>query len=218
MKTTIVIVDDHPIMRDGLTMLLSNTSYEVVAVAGDAAEAMKQISQHKPALALIDLMLGESNALNLIAELAEAVPETRLLCLSMHGDETYAEPAALAGAMGYVTKASASRVLLDAIDVVLSGSTYFRSDVQRSLLRRARGLSQTSVLKPLASLTPRELEILQLIGVGRSKGKIAEQIDRSPNTVEAHRSNIKRKLGLETNAELIRFAALNLPQPKLSES
>ena len=214
MNQTIVLVDDHPIVREGLaTLLHAVPGYRVVAQAGNARDGLDAVRAHRPGIAVVDLMLGDTLALRLIEEIAQSCPDTGVVCISMHSDAAYAEPAALAGALGYVNKANVSRTILDAIDSVLRGVPYFPPEVQQNLLRRARGQAAKPTT-PLAALSPREIEILRMIGEGLTKQQIAERIGRSANTVEAHRTNIKRKLGLDNNAELIRFSALNLlPAP-----
>lgn len=212
MSHTLVLIDDHPIVRDGLvTLFHASPNYRVLAQAGDEAAGLAAVRAHRPDVALVDLMLGDALTLPLIGTIAREFPETAVVCISMHSDAAYAEPAALAGAMGYVNKANAGRTILDAIASVLRGVPYFPPDVQQRLLRRARGLAPQSTT-PLGMLSTREIEILGFIGQGMKKQQIAERIGRSANTVETHRTNIKRKLNLDTNAELIRFAALNLPQ------
>lgn len=212
MSKTIVLIDDHPIVRDGLaTLFQSVTGYHVVAQAGTETEGLEAVRRYKPDIAVVDLMLADTLALNLIASIARDCPDTGVVCISMHSDAAYAEPAALAGALGYVNKANVSRTILDALDSVLRGIPFFPPDVQQNLMRRARGHSLPAT--PLTLLSAREIEILHLIGRGLTKQQIGERIGRSANTVEAHRSNIKRKLGLENNFELIRYSTLNLPQP-----
>ncbi|WP_183606426.1 response regulator transcription factor [Paraburkholderia silvatlantica] len=210
MIKTIVLIDDHPIVREGLANLLNAVgSYKVVGESGTAPEGLEAIRALKPDVALVDLMLNNSLALGLIEQSTQECPNTKVICVSMHSDAAYAQPVALAGASGYINKANASKTILDAIDVVLRGELYFPKEVHQNFLDSVRGVKSAST--QLMALSSREIEILQWIGHGLTKHQIAERINRSANTVEAHRSNIKRKLGLQSNAELIRFAALNLP-------
>ncbi|WP_430227729.1 response regulator [Paraburkholderia tropica] len=210
MIKTIVLIDDHPIVREGLANLLNSVAiYKVVGEAGTAKDGIEAIRALKPDVAVIDLMLNDVLALDLIEQTTHECQNTKVICVSMHSDAAYAQPVALAGASGYVNKANASKTILDAIDVVLSGALYFPKEVHQNLLNSVRGIKTAST--PLMSLSSREIEVLRWIGQGLTKHQIAEHINRSANTVEAHRTNIKRKLGLQSNAELIRFAALNLP-------
>lgn len=209
---TVVLVDDHPIVRDGLTALFdAEGSYRVVAQAGTAREAEAMIEEHRPALAVVDLMLDDETSVPLVKLLATRFPSTKTLCVSMHNEAAYGELVARAGASGFVTKAQAGRAIIDAANAVLAGRLYFTADT----IKRAMG--QGAERSPNATpgvdlLTARELQILQLVGAGLTKQLIADRIERSANTVEAHRSNIKRKLGLSSNAELLRFSLLHFPQ------
>jgi DNA-binding NarL/FixJ family response regulator len=210
MNKRIILVDDHPIVREGLAALLASVpGNEVVAQIGEASEVLPNIERLNPDLVIMDMMLGDTIALPLIKEIARRSPGTAILCISMYGDAAYAEQAALAGAMGYLTKSNMGRAILDAVESVLRGAPHFPADIQHRILRRARG--ETTLPRVFSDLSRREVEILRLIGQGKTKQQIAEDIGRSPNTVEAHRTNIKRKLNCATNAELMRFAILNLP-------
>lgn len=210
MTKSIVLIDDHPIVLEGLSNLLRSVpAYRVAGIAGSEREGLDLVRALRPDLVIVDLMLDGALALKLIERIVAECAETRVICISMHSEAAYAEPVALAGALGYINKAQVGRTILDAIAAVLEGKPHFPPEVQLNLLRRARGLRTERA--PLAALSPRELEVLHLIGQGMTKQQIGERIGRSANTVEAHRSNIKRKLGLQSNAELIRFATLHLP-------
>lgn len=210
MTKSIVLIDDHPIVLEGLRHLLASVpEYRVVGTASSQHEGLELVRRLRPDVVVVDLVLGDVLALKLIERIVNDHPDTRVICISMHSDAAYAEPVALAGALGYINKAQVGRTILTAISAVLQGNTYFPPEVQLSLLRRARGLRIDR--SPLAALSARELEVLHLIGQGMTKNEIGDRIGRSANTVEAHRSNIKRKLDLRSNAELIRFATLHLP-------
>jgi DNA-binding NarL/FixJ family response regulator len=210
MTQRIILVDDHPIVRDGLAALLASvTGYEVVAQVGLADDVLPAIEQLRPDLVVLDVMLGDTLAIPLIKDITRCSASTAILCVSMYGDASYAEQAALAGAMGYLTKSNMGRAILDAIESVLRGVPHFPSEIQHRLLRRARG--ELVVSDAVGELSRREIEILRMIGQGQTKQQIANSIGRSPNTVEAHRTNIKRKLNCASNSELMRFAILNLP-------
>lgn len=210
MNKRIILVDDHPIVREGLAALLASVSgYEIVAQIGAASDVLESIERMRPDLVIMDVMLGDTIAIPLIKDLARIAPETAILCISMYGDAAYAEQAALAGAMGYLTKSNMGRAILDAIESVLRGVPHFPPEIQNRILRRARG--EVALPRAVSELSRREVEILRMIGQGKTKQQIADCIGRSPNTVEAHRTNIKRKLNCATNAELMRFAILNVP-------
>ncbi|WP_322056222.1 response regulator transcription factor [Paraburkholderia sp. J63] len=207
---SIVLIDDHPIVLEGLSNLLKSVpDYRVLGTASNEHDGFNLVREFRPDVVIVDLVLGDTFALKLIERIAAEYAETRVICMSMHSDAAYAEPVALAGALGYINKAQVGRTILDVIASILNGKPHFPPEVQLNLLRRARGLR--SGHSPLAALSPREVEVLHLIGQGMTKQQIGERIGRSPNTVETHRSNIKRKLELQSNAELIRFATLNMP-------
>lgn len=206
----ICIIDDHPLIILGYkTLIQSMAGLECVGEASTLIAAQKLIQETQPDVAVIDIAIGHESGLDLLAYVLGNAPDTAALCMSMHSEEIYGEKAALAGALGYVNKQSASRVFLDAIQSVAAGKPYFSTKVQKLLLSRARGESRSA--DPVATLTMREAEILRFVGLGMTKYEISVKISRSPNTVEAHRTNIKRKLGIETNNGLIRLALSVFP-------
>ena len=205
-KKKIFVVDDHPMMRDGLVQLIAQENDLVLCgEADDAAPALEQIERIKPDLALVDITLRSSNGLELIKDLQLRAPETAVLVISMHDESLYAERVLRAGGRGYVMKQEGGKRLMEAIRHVLSGKTYVSEKMSAKILeifsgRRGAGSS------PVETLTDREFEVFQLIGQGLNTKEIAGKLHVSAKTIEVHRVNIKQKLDIGTAPELIRFA------------
>jgi DNA-binding NarL/FixJ family response regulator len=196
--TRLLIVDDHPLVRDGLRARLSSLpSLEVVGEAGNAAEAMAQLAHAKPDLVLMDVGMKDVNGIALTQRLLAEQPGLLVLMLSMYDNPEYVNRAMQAGARGYVLKDAPASDIVDAIAAVTAGGTFLSPAVSGRLFR-----SQTP--RPVMSL--RESEILACLARGRSSKQIAQELDLSVRTVESHRQNIKRKLNLDGQAELIKYA------------
>ncbi|WGG48965.1 response regulator [Rugamonas sp. DEMB1] len=194
----ILLVDDHPLVRDGLRARLEAVaSFRVVAEAGGAAEALEQAALHEIDLVLMDINMRGGNGIEATARFKQAFPRIAVLILSMHDKLEYVSQAIQAGARGYVLKDAPGKDIVVAIETVMSGGIYYSAALARQL---AKPLSQES------QLTSREHEVLRHIANGESNKQIARALDLSVRTVETHRLNIKRKLGIEGQAELIRFA------------
>ena len=194
----ILIVDDHPMVREGLVARLQAVPrFEVVGEAGGRAEALAQLARTTPDVVLMDVGLKDINGIALGAEMLAAQPAVRLLMFSMYDNPEYVQRALTAGARGYVLKDAPATEIVSAIDAVAAGGTFLSAAVSGRLFR---GQS------PKPVLTPRESEILTALGRGASSKQIARELDLSVRTVEAHRQSIKRKLELEGQAELIRYA------------
>lgn len=204
-KRRILIVDDHPVLRHGLQQILNaEEDLLVCAEAHDAGSALESLRQSKPDLALVDITLAGMNGIELIKYMKAESERLPIIVLSMHDESLYAMRALRAGANGYVMKAAAQGQILDAIRKVLAGEIYVSQVFGAQLIyKTVRGIGGDS---PIEGLTDRELEVLQLIGQGKGSREIAEQLHLSVKTIESHRLHIKEKLGLETAAELVRFA------------
>lgn len=204
-KTRLLIVDDHAIVRRGLAMLLSRyPEFEVVAEASGRAEALEKLEGGQIDVAIIDLALKDGDGLGLIRDIREKWPKIPCLVLSMHDENEYAERALRAGASGYVMKENADESIVDALRAVLRGRLYFGPDVAARLMRRGAGARTEG--EGIVTLTEREREIFRLLGQGLSSKKIADALGLSERTVEVHRSSIKRKLGCEDTAQMLRMA------------
>lgn len=203
----ILLVDDHPLVREGLrARLQAGGGCEVTAEAGNAEAAMQALLREQPDLVLMDVGLkgSEANGIELAARMIERCPELRVLMFSMYDNPEYVQRALQAGARGYVLKDAAADELLAAIEAVRSGGTFLSPGVTRRLFR-------AQAPKPL--LTPRESEILSAMARGESSKQIARALDLSVRTVETHRQNIKRKLELDSPADLMRYALEHARNP-----
>ena len=203
----VLVVDDHALVRNGLTALvLGQADMDISGEADSPAQALS-ILEHSPAhVAIVDLSLKEGNGIQLIKDLKHRHPEIRIVVSSMHEETTYAERALQAGAMAYIHKGEESHRILDAIRSVMSGKIFVSEQISNRLLTKAaRGphaVERTSV----ELLTDRELQVFELIGQGLATSKIAEQLHLSPKTVDTHRQKIREKLNLENAAALSHFA------------
>ena len=194
----VLLVDDHPLVRDGLVARFEDTDdIEVVGQAGDAAEALRQVAAARPDVVLMDIGMRDVSGIELTAQLIERDPSQIVLILSMYDGTEYVQRAMAAGARGYVLKDSPSSEILSAIRTVFAGGTYLSAALSQRLFR----LPTERVL-----LSQREEEILTLLGEGRASKQIARTLDISVRTVESHRQSIRRKLDLDGQAELIRYA------------
>jgi len=206
-KQRILIVDDHPLLRQGVAGLIDREpDLQVCGEAPSAAEALQAVSSLRPDLALVDISLGGRSGLELIKDLKiqhEALP---VLVLSMHDESLYAERVLRAGAQGYVTKKAGGKALLQAIREVLAGRVFLSDQMSSKLLQNLAGMRPGKPASPLESLTDREFEVFQLIGDGHSSRRIAETLHVSIKTVEAHRANMKAKLKLKAGTDLVHYA------------
>jgi DNA-binding NarL/FixJ family response regulator len=195
----ILLVDDHPLVRDGLRARLETISHlTVVAEAGNATEALELAAKQNIDLALMDINLsGGMNGIELTSRFNTLFPEIAVLMLSMHDKAEYVMQAIQAGARGYVLKDAPAIDIITAIDTVMSGGIYYSAGLAKQLSRP---------MPPAMLLTAREREVLRCIATGKSNKHIAREMNLSVRTVETHRLNIKRKLGIEGQADLIRFA------------
>lgn len=207
-KTKILVVDDHPLVRERVAELINQEPDLVVCgEAEDAAQALKAVAEHKPALAIIDITLKDTYGIELIKQLKDLYPDLPTLVLSMHDESLYGERALRAGARGYLTKQEATKKVVDAIRRVLRGDIYVSDKLAGSLVRKvAGGNQQAAGGSPVDVLTDRELEVFQLLGQGLTVKEVAERLFVSAKTVEAHREHIKQKLNFKTSNELLRFA------------
>jgi DNA-binding NarL/FixJ family response regulator len=212
-KKRVFLVDDHPIVRQGLTQLINNEpDLAVVGQGEDAYASLKAMRAANPDLALVDISLKDADGLELLKELKAGGAEFPVLILSMHDESLYAERALRAGARGYVMKQEPPDVLLGAVRRVLAGEIYVSPKMGATLLKRMVGGSkEATAASPMERLTDRELEVFRLIGGGQTVRQIADGLCLSIKTVEAHREHIKEKLSLKTSAELLRFAIRNTP-------
>ncbi len=202
MSARILIVDDHPIVRQGLKLMI-NAEADLV-IAGEAQseqEARDMVRELKPDAVIVDLTLGDGDGFNVVRHLHAHYPEVKVLVLSMHEESVYAERLLAEGASGYIMKQAVTDQLVTALRTVLRGELYLSESLQQRLTRRAGGDGDLR-----RRLSVRELQVLSLIGDGQSTREIAEALSLSVKTIESHRAAIKRKLGLETSAQMVQYA------------
>lgn len=206
-KRRILIVDDHPLVRQGLSVLLNREEdIEVVSQAKDHDQAIDALKSHGLDLAIVDLSLRDSSGIDLIREIKAEYPHLAVLVLSWHEEEFYVERALRAGANGYVTKDVHHTEIVKAVRKVLSSGVYVSHRIAGAMLKRvAESPSHASgFIEDL--LTSREMEVLEQLGRGMTMAQIARRWDRSTRTVESHCANIKRKLRLDSSRELLQRA------------
>ncbi|MCB0832802.1 MAG: response regulator transcription factor [Bacteroidetes bacterium] len=208
-KITVVIADDHPMVRSGLKNILDREpDFEVVGEASDGEEALLAIQKFNPAVAIIDISMPKMNGAETTRVVVKKFPQTRILILTMHEDEAYIGKLIEAGAHGYILKDSSGEEIVKALRRVASGERYFSSSAYQLIGKRFSENKKNPAVddEALSSLTPRELEILNFIADGMSTPDIAKKLFLSPRTVDTHRANIMHKLRVHTATALVRLA------------
>jgi len=204
MSIRILIADDHGIVRGGMRLLLERQpDIEVVAEAVDGLDAVEKALAVKPDLCVLDISMPRMTGLQATRQIRAHLPVTRVLILSMHDDERYLFDALKAGAAGYVLKREVDHALLDAVRAVSRGEAFLTNAVERSLIREWMSDDFTGPDEPLS---PREQEVLKLIAEAYTNKRIAETLHVAEKTVESHRANLLRKLGMRDRVELVRYA------------
>lgn len=207
-KIRIVLVDDHAVLRAGLTALLNaEADMTVVGEAGDGAASLPVVADRQPDVVLLDINMPNMGGLDALGELRKVAPKSRVLILTMHDDQTYLRQALAQGAAGYVLKQAADTELLTAIRTVYHGGAFLHPSHAQSLLAPTpvATAGQTNS-NDLSLLSERELEVLKLIALGHANKEIAEMLFLSVKTVETYKTRIMEKLNLTSRAALVRFA------------
>jgi DNA-binding NarL/FixJ family response regulator len=202
MTARILIVDDHPIVRQGLKLMINaEPDLTISGEAQNEQEARDLVRELTPDAVIVDLSLGTGDGFNVVRHLHAHYPEIKVLVLSMHEESVYAERLLAEGASGYIMKQAVTDQLVDALRTVLRGQIYLSEPLQQRMSQRENTDGDLR-----SRLSARELQVLSLIGDGLSTREIAESLSLSVKTIESHRAAIKRKLGLETNAQLVQYA------------
>jgi DNA-binding NarL/FixJ family response regulator len=206
-KHRVFIVDDHPLVREGLTNLMNGQNDLIVCgEAKDSAEAIHGIAKGRPDVAVIDISLTNESGLELVKHLAKQFPQVAVVVLSMHDETLYAERALRAGARGYVMKHETSKNVLASIRRVLAGGVYVSDRIVNRMALRLTSSRRPVLTSPVERLSDRELEIFQLLGQGRSPSEIAGDLNLSLKTVQAYCARAKEKFGVTSLTELLRAA------------
>jgi DNA-binding NarL/FixJ family response regulator len=209
-ETTIVLAEDHQIVRQGLRALLEpEADFQIVGEAADGSEALQLAERMRPDVMIVDLMMPGLSGLEVTRQVAQRSPKTRVIILSAFDNEAYVTEALGNGAAGYVLKKSSAADLVQAVREVIAGHRYLSPTLsERAIEAYVRFIQEVrdSALDPYETLTPREREVLHLAAEGYTNAEIAARLSISRRTVETHRANMMRKLGLRTPTDLIRYA------------
>ncbi|HET7107866.1 MAG TPA: response regulator transcription factor [Candidatus Acidoferrum sp.] len=201
---SILIADDHAVVRAGLrTLLESRPRWQVCAEAADGRDAVEKAAKHKPQIAILDIGMPLLNGVEAARQIRKSSPATEILILTMHESDDLVQQVVEAGARGYILKDEADRALLDAVHALSQHKPFFSTRVSEAAATSDNSKSSRS------RLTPREREILQLLAEGKSNKEVANLLNISVNTAEAHRANIMLKLDFHSLAELIMYAIRN---------
>jgi two-component system, NarL family, response regulator DegU len=221
MKTKIVIIDDHQLFREGVKRILDfEPDFEVVAEGDDGNEALQLVEQYDPDVVIMDINMPSVNGVEATKQLVEANPDTKVIILSIHDDETYVTHALQTGARGYLLKEMDADALIQAVKVVAEGGSYLHPKVTHSLVKEYRRLAsqgqastylmqEVEVRRPLHLLTRRECEVLQLLADGKSNRGIGEALYISEKTVKNHVSNILQKMNVNDRTQAVVVAIKN---------
>lgn len=207
----LVVADDHPLMRRGICGLLeAEPGWEVVAKASNGREAIDAVSKSKPDVLVIDLAMPELNGLTATREILRLFPKLGVVLLTMHNTDQSVREVLESGARGYVLKSDAEQDLVAAVKAVAAGKPFFTANITEIVLKGYLNRTATSEpAKALSGLTTRERQVVQLLVEGKGNKDVALAMRLSVKTVEAHRSNINRKLAIRTTSDLVRYAVRN---------
>lgn len=206
-KASIYVVDDHPLLVQGLTDLINaQPDMRVTGTTPEWTVALSQFQKEKPDVVILDITLKNANGVEVLKNLRVHFPDLKVLMLSMHDESLYAMRALKAGAQGYIMKASATEKVITAIRQILSGELYLSEEMSRRAMATLVGRKKETGGSPLEDLSDRELEVFTLIGEGLTTRQIAEKLHLSVKTIETHRAHIKEKLNLKNSTELVQHA------------
>ena len=208
MSIAVFLADDHRMVREGFRLLLeTQPDIEVVGEAGDGRDAVRQVTRLSPDVVLMDIAMPELNGIEATEQIRESCPSVGVIILSMYSTTQHISRALKAGARGYILKESAGDDVIKAVRAVHEGKIFLCSEISEAVVGDYVRSHETTVTDdPLARLSPREREILQLLVEGKSNAKIAEVLFLSPKTVETYRSHLMQKLGINDLPGLVKFA------------
>jgi len=203
----VLLADDHAILREGIkSLLMKQDNIEIVAEATNGREAIARVAQFRPDVVVLDISMPLMDGLEATRQIRKESPDTKIIILTMHDDEEYFFQLLRAGASGYVTKRSAGRELISAIEAAAKGESFFCPSMAKHLLSDYLRLDKTTDQIEQQELTPREREVVKLIAEGHTNQQIADLLHRSIKTIESHRANILRKLDIHDTIELVKYA------------
>jgi two-component system, NarL family, response regulator DegU len=222
-KTKIVIIDDHQLFREGVKRILDfEENFEVVAEGDDGKQAVELVEQYNPDVVIMDINMPDVNGVEATRKLIEAYPDTKVIILSIHDDESYVTHVLKSGAVGYLLKEMDANTLIEAVKVVADGGSYLHPKVTHNLVKEFRrlandgqaegeqqGYQKVEVRRPLHLLTRRECEVLQLLADGKSNRAIGEELYISEKTVKNHVSNILQKMNVNDRTQAVVVAIKN---------
>lgn len=208
MGITIIVVDDHKILRQGLrTLLAREADMEVVAEAEDGRHAVRLVRELSPQVVIMDVGMPDLNGIEATRQILQESPETKIIALSMHSDRRFVTNMIKAGASGYLLKDSAFEELATAIRVVMARKTYLSHEIAHVVVKDyVQGGGSKDDLSVFSVLSPREREVLQLMAEGKTNRQIAEALNVSLKTIETHRQQIMNKLEIHNIVELTKYA------------
>ena len=210
MSITIFLADDHAIVRDGLRVLLeAQPDLQVIGEANNGRDAVRRVVELRPDVAVLDIAMPELNGLEAARQIRESCEDTQIIILSMHSSTAHVFQALQAGATGYLLKASSGASVVEAVRTVHAGRRFMSPEIVDKLVALSlhqQGVQHSETPNPLAHLSPREREVLQLVVEGKSSAAIADILHLSPKTVETYRGNLMKKLELPNLPELVKFA------------
>jgi len=207
MTISIVLADDHPLLRRGIRSVFeAESDFAVVGEADDGLQTLRLAERLRPDVLVLDLMMPGLNGLDALPALARRCPQTRVVVLSMYSDEAYVRQALCGGACAYVLKGGDPGLLVLAVREASAGRHYLSPPLSERAIEAYLESARSGPPDPHEALTPREREVLQLAAEGHTGAEIGRRLSISPRTVEMHRANLMHKLGLRTQADLIRYA------------